>query len=397
MEKTKVNTEEPKEVQIPFESSGWAESSGEYGITHSSGTTAEKASKEIKTTSYPSPRAYDKEYLKSGAEAADIMPVYKEEIVRAYRERLKGKSLTAEQVKEIERKIIVIQEGKADAILSSLSSIYTGVTMDKVLRAIPEILYSQNRALGTLSDGKAHKALPPKAGTQLSLFVEIEENPMAYKNAAMVRYSAREWAKLIYAKSNPLPKEEEYIDKVVQQLSETKIYYPLGGGKYAYTPLIWRSHSGIFDARSADGTNFEYIMLHPLFTLALTESKRGILSDKEVTWHLPMRIVGKHLNTTLEYRLLTKLEVLYSHAKNDIKAAAAEGKRVYHRENKNTLLSVVSTASSASFKKNKARILKNLQTAFEKMEQLDIIAPDTFKEEKENYYWEWSPTYLSKR
>ena len=173
-------------------------------------------------SSYPSPRAYSEEYLKTKDEETAIMPVYKEEIVRALRKR-QGGCITEAQAKEIEDKIIVIQDGKTDAILSTLSHSATGVTMDRVLRFLPELLYRENTKLKTLSEGTAYRAISPKEDTQLSLFVETEEKALS-SGTAILKYSSREWAKLIYNKSNPLPKEEGFIYRVVEQLSQTKIY-----------------------------------------------------------------------------------------------------------------------------------------------------------------------------
>ena len=345
-------------------------------------------------SSYPSPRAYSEEYLKTKDEETAIMPVYKEEIVRALRKR-QGGCLTEAQAKEIEDKIIVIQDGKRDAILSTLSRSATGVTMDRVLRFLPELLYRENTKLKTLSEGTAYRAISPKEDTQLSLFVETEEKALS-SGTAILKYSSREWAKLIYNKSNPLPKEEGFIDRVVEQLSQTKIYYPLGGGKYAYTPLIWRSNTGVIDTQDADGLNYEYIRLHPLFTLALTEGKRGIKGDAPIVWHAPIRIVGSILTKTIEYRLLDRLEYLYSYAHSNIKAKAATGEIEMHSESKDKLLSIVSTADAASLKKNKSRIIKDILTAFAKMEQIGIIANGTFKEDKSNYIWGWNPDFFKR-
>ena len=345
-------------------------------------------------SSYPSPRSYSEEYLKSRQEAGELMPKYKAEIVKALQDRQKY-SLSDKQAKEIEDKIIIIQDGKADAILSTLSHSATGVTMDRVLRAIPELLYRENTKLKTLSEGTAYRAISPKEDTQLSLFVEAEEKALS-TGTAILRYSSREWAKLIYNKSNPLPKEEGFIDRVVEQLSETKIYYPLGGGKYAYMPLIWRSNTGVLDTQDADGLSYEYIRLHPLFTLALTEGKRGTLGDRAITWHAPIKVVGSVLTKTIEYRLLERLEYLYSYAHSAIKAKAATGEIEMHSEGKDALLSLVSTADAASLKKNKSRIIKDILTAFAKMEEIGIIAKGTFKEDRLNYRWGWSPDYLKK-
>ena len=368
----------------------------EYGVTTTSGTTKEKTiRREDSITSYPSPRAFGEEYLRTQAEEAALIPVYKEEIVRALQERQKGR-LSDRQAKDIEDKIIVIQDGKADAILSTLSHSATGVTMDRVLRFIPELLYRENSRLRTLSEGTAYRAISPKEDTQLSLFVEAEEKALS-TGTAILKYSSREWAKLIYNKSNPLPKEEGFIERVIKQLSETKIYYPLGGGKYAYTPLIWRSDTGILDTQDADGLNYEYIRLHPLFTLALTEGRGGAKADKEVVWHAPISLVGSVLTKSIEYRLLYRLELLFSYAKAQIKAADSKGEKEKHTENKDKLLSVVSTADAASLKKNKSRILQDIHTAFAKMEQIGIIEAGSFKEDKVNYYWVWSPSYLSSR
>lgn len=345
-------------------------------------------------SSYPSPRAYSEEYLKTKDEETAIMPVYKEELVRVLRER-QGGCLTEAQAKEIEDKIIVIQDGKTDAILSTLSHSATGVTMERVLRFIPELLYRENTKLKTLSEGTAYRAISPKEDTQLSLFVEAEEKAVSSGRTAILKYSSREWAKMIYNKSNPRPNEEEYIERVVEQLSQTKIYYPLGGGKYAYTPLIWRSNTGVIDTQDADGLNYEYIRLHPLFTLALTENK-GKISGAEVVWHAPMRITSPLLTKPIEYRLLNKLELLYSYAHSAIKAKAATGEIEMHSESKDKLLSIVSTADAASLKKNKSRIVKDLLTAFAKMEQIGIIAKGTFKENKSNYIWGWNPDFFKR-
>lgn len=368
---------------------GAAAGGGEYGIPTTSGTT--KPSKDIELTSYPSPRSYSAEYLKSRQEAGSLIPIYKQEIVRALQERLKGR-LSDRQAKDIEDKIIVIQDGKADAILSTLSHSATGVTMDRVLRFIPELLYRENSRLRTLSEGTAYRAISPKEDTQLSLFVQAEEQAMS-RGTAIVRYSSREWAKLIYDKSNPLPKEEGFIERVVEQLSQTTLYYPLGGGKYAFAPLIWRSNTGVIDTQDADGLNYEYIRLHPLFTLALTENK-GKISGGEVVWHAPIRLVGSVLTKSIEYRLLERLEYLYSYAHSAIKAKASKGETEEHRENKEQLLSIVSTADTASLKKNKSRILADITTAFAKMEQIGIIAKGSFKEDRNNYIWRWAPDYL---
>jgi hypothetical protein len=369
----------------------------EYGITPTSGSTAEKPSKVVEErdiSSYPSPRSYSEEYLRSKQEAATLMPIYKEGIVKALQERQKGR-LTDKQAKEIEDKIIVIQDGKADAILSSLSHTATGVTMDRVLRFIPELLFRENSRLRTLTEGTAYRAIVPQEDTQLSLFLENEEKAFS-KGTAILRYSSREWAKLIYNKSNPLPKEEGFIERVIEQLSETKLYYPLGGGKYAYTPLIWRSNTGVIDTQDADGLNYEYIRLHPLFTLALTESKRGIVGDKEVVWHLPIKYIGTLLTKQVEYRLLEDLENRYSYAKGDIKAAAAKGEKVVGRANRESLLSIVYAGKEITLKKNPSRIRKDIAAAFAKMVQVGIIEEGTFKEDKSNYVWVWSPNYFKR-
>lgn len=366
---------------------------GAYSGTTDLSITPVKDRQKKDISSYPSPRAYSEEYLKTKDEETAIMPVYKEEIVRVLRER-QGGCITEAQAKEIEDKIIVIQDGKTDAILSTLSHSATGVTMERVLRFIPELLYRENTKLKTLSEGTAYRAISPKEDTQLSLFVEAEEKALS-SGTAILKYSSREWAKLIYNKSNPLPKEEGFIDRVVEQLSQTKIYYPLGGGKYAYTPLIWRSNTGVIDTQDADGLNYEYIRLHPLFTLALTENK-GKISGAEVVWHAPMRVTSPLLTKLIEYRLLSKLELLYSYAHSAIKAKAATGEIEMHSESKDKLLSIVSTADAASLKKNKSRIVKDLLTAFAKMEQIGIIANGTFKENKNNYIWGWNPDFFKR-
>ena len=366
----------------------------EYGISSTTGTTApQRLIKEKDISSYPSPRTYSDEYLRSKQEAGSLMPVYKEEIVRALRERQKG-SLSDKQAKDIEDKIIVIQDGKADAILSTLSHSATGVTMDRVLRFIPELLFRENSRLRTLSEGTAYRAISPKEDTQLSLFVEAEEK--AYSSGtAILRYSSREWAKLIYDKSNPLPKEEGFIERAVEQLSQTKLYYPLGGGKYAYMPLIWRSNTGVLDTQDADGLSYEYIRLHPLFTLALTEGKKGITGDKEVVWHLPMRYIGAKLTKQIEYRLLEELENRYSRAKGDIRAAEAKGEKVVGRANKEKLLSIVYAGKEITLKKNPKRVKQDIASAFAKMEEVaGIIEKGSFKEEKDNYIWRWNPDYF---
>lgn len=366
----------------------------EYGISSTTGTTApQMIIKEKDISSYPSPRTYSDEYLRSKQEAGSLMPVYKEDIIRALRERQKG-YLSDSKAKETEDKIIVIQDGKADAILSTLSHSATGVTMDRVLRFIPELLFRENSRLRTLSEGTAYRAISPKEDTQLSLFVEAEEK--AYSSGtAILRYSSREWAKLIYNKSNPLPKEEGFIERVVEQLSQTKIYYPLGGGKYAYWPLIWRSNTGVLDTQDADGLSYEYIRLHPLFTLALTEGKKGITGDKEVVWHLPMRYIGAKLTKQIEYRLLEELENRYSRAKGDIRAAEAKGEKVVGRANKEKLLSIVYAGKEITLKKNPKRVRQDIASAFAKMEEVaGIIEKGSFKEEKDNYIWRWNPDYF---
>lgn len=368
----------------------------EYGIPSTSGTTKSYKDKEL--TSYPSPRSFDIEYLKSRQEASALMPVYKEEIVRALKERQerqKGRLSDSQAIKEIEDKIIVIQDGNAGTILSTLSHSATGVTMDRVLRFIPELLYRENSRLRTLSQGTAYRAISPKEDTQLSLFVETEEKSLPTTDTAILKYSSREWAKMIYNKSNPRPNEEEYIERVVEQLSQTKIYYPLGGGKYAYAPLIWRSNTGVLDTQDADGLSFEYIKLNPLFTLALTESK-GKISGAEVVWHAPIRAISSLLTKPIEYRLLNKLELLYSYAHSAIKEKASKGEIEEHSEDKEKLLSIVSTADLASLKKNKSRIVKDLLTAFAKMEQIGIIAEGTFREKGKSYIWGWNPEYFKR-
>lgn len=367
----------------------------EYGIPSTSGTTKTYKDKEL--TSYPSPRSFDIEYLKSRQEASFLMPVYKEEIVRALKARQENQKgrLSDKQAKDIEDKIIVVQDGKADAILSTLSHSATGVTMDRVLRFIPELLYRENTKLKTLSKGTAYRAISNKGDTQLSLFVETEEKSSPTTDTAILKYSSREWAKMIYNKSNPRPNEEEYIERVVDQLSQTKIYYPLGGGKYAYWPLIWRSNTGVLDTQDADGLNYEYIRLHPLFTLALTEGK-GKISGAEVVWHAPIRAISSLLTKPIEYRLLNKLELLYSYAHSAIKEKASKGEIEEHSEDKEKLLSIVSTADLASLKKNKSRIVKDLLTAFAKMEQIGIIAEGTFREKGKSYIWGWNPEYFKR-
>lgn len=370
----------------------------EYGISSTTGTTApQMIIKEKDITSYPSPRSFDIEYLKSRQEAYSLMPVYKEEIVRALKERQENQKgrLSDSQAKEIEDKIIVIQDGKADTILSTLSHSATGVTMDRVLRFIPELLYRENSRLRTLSQGTAYRAISPKEDTQLSLFVETEEKSLPTTGSAILKYSSREWAKMIYNKSNPRPNEEEYIERVVDQLSQTKIYYPLGRGKYAYAPLIWRSNVGVLDTQDADGLSYEYIRLNPLFTLALTESK-GKISGSEVVWHAPIRAISSLLTKPIEYRLLNKLELLYSYAHSAIKEKASKGEIEEHSEDKEKLLSIVSTADLASLKKNKSRIVKDLLTAFAKMEQIGIIAEGTFREKGKSYIWGWAPEYFKR-
>lgn len=370
-----------------------------FGSSYSGSTEISMAPKtekaEVKDIpSYPSPRSFSEEYLKSREEAGSLIPKYKAEILRALQER-KSRAFSAEQAKEIESKIIVVEAGKADAILSSLSHSATGVTMDRVLRFIPELLYTENNRLRTLPQGTAYRAISPKEDTQLSLFVQAEEQAQLANSqgAPILRYNNREWAKRIYNKSNPKPNEEGYIEKVVEQLSQTKIYYPLGGGKYAYAPLIWRSNTGVLDTQDADGLNYEYIRLNPLFTLALTENK-GKISGGEVVWHAPIRLVGSVLTKSIEYRLLERLEYLYSYAHSAIKAKASKGEIEEHSEDKEKLLSIVSTADAASLKKNKSRIVKDLLTAFVKMEEeIGIIAKGTFREKGKNYIWGWAPDF----
>lgn len=362
---------------------------GEYGLI-SGDTTPVIITKEGKISSYPSPRSYGVEYLKSKEEETLSVAMYKSELLKALQER--------EPNKANEENIIIVQSDTTNAILSTLARSTSGVTMDRVLRFIPELLYRQNKNLATISDGRAYRAIN-STDTQLSLFVEAEEgeNKTAdISKTAIVKYNSREWAKFIYDKSNPQPTEVKLIEKVIDKLTQTKIYFPLGGGKYAYSPLIWRSNTGIIDTQDIEGDNYEYLRLHPLFTLALTECKKGIYADKEIIWHAPISVTAKLLTKSLEYRLLEKMELLYSYAKEAIRVADKKDKRVEHKENKEKLLQVVCVADIASIKKNKSRIIKDLYTAFNKMEQIGIIVEGSFKEDKNNYIWEWSPNYFKK-
>lgn len=354
-----------------------------------------KKDKAKEIVSYPYPRAYSQEYLKTEKESAELLPIYKEGIIDSL---IKNKGLkgTEEERKKIESKLIA-----ADAnILSALSRSISGVTLDKVLRFIPEALYRENKRLNTLADGRAIRALPA-GDTQLSLFLDAEEKGLEHlrgKNSktAVITYNSREWAKHIFATSTPSSKQTKSLQDIIDRLCSTKIIHPLGGGNYALLPIVEKVQVELINPTK--GLYTEYLRLHPLFTMAITEGRKGSISCEYILGTPSIKINGI-LSKKLEYRLFNYLELQHSYAQGAIKAAAATDKLVEHREKVEKLLPIISGESATTRKDNKGgthlyRLKEDIKKAFAKMVEIGIIEPKTFKEEKGCYIWRWSANYL---
>lgn len=351
---------------------------------------------DISYSSYPSPRKYEIERLRTTQEGAALLPIYKEEISAGLNRAAADGTISKREAERLIGEIHIAEQGREEALLSTLR-VNSGITMEKVLRFIPEEVYRQNLQLQALSDGTAYRALKGKSGdTQLSLFFEMEEqsgDTIRNAKAPVLRYNAREWVKIICGTTNPKNSQIRQIDSVIEKLSNFRIYYPLGDGQYLFRTLIQRTKAGVLDAKRGI---YEYITLSPYLTLALAKGKRGgLLADTEVVWKLPLSEANKVLGkASIEWALLDYLELLYSYAYSDIKKASAQGSELPHKEEKAKLLSKLlgesATKTYSSRSSNKDRNLKGLASAFAKMEELGYIAKGSFKEEKSFYSWRWA-------
>lgn len=341
---------------------------------------------------FPYPRSYAKEYLKTEKEAAALAPVYKAGIIDTL---IKSKNLpnTENTRKQLEGRLI---EVGAD-IISTLSRSISGVTLDKVLRYIPEALYRENKRLNTLADGRAIRALPADDG-QLSLFLEAEEKGLEIlrrkgdKNTAVITYNSREWAKHIFATNTPSNKQTKSLREIVDRLCETKIIHPVGNGNYALVPIIEKISVELVNPER--GLNTEFLRLHPLFTMQITEGRKGKISCEYILGS-PAAKINAILSKKLEYRLFQYLEMLHSYAQGAIDAAANTGTTVEHKEKVENLLPIISGNIDTAIKdRHTSRLKDDVKKAFAKMVEIGIVEPKTFKEEKGCYIWRWAANYL---
>ena len=340
---------------------------------------------------YPSPRRLEQQRLVLPTEAGALIPLYREQILSNYERMEKDGSISKEKAAELRKRVIIAQEGQEEELLSTLCDGYSGVTMEKLLRFIPEELHRLNKGLRTLSDGRAYGS----ENLQLSLFPEVEQRALEEsrrRGAPVLRYNAREWAKIICGTTNPKKKQIEYVERAVEALSRFRIYYPLPDGRFYYNTLLQRRDEGIVGGK---GGGYEYIQVAPFFALALTQGKRGALySDTEVVWKLSLpRVNEQQLSTKIDFKLLSYLEYLYSFARTDIQAKAQRGEVEYHRETIENLLQRVAGEGYlkvySSRSSNKSKALKDIRSAFEKMERLGIVKEGTLKEEKGSIIWGW--------
>ncbi len=349
------------------------------------------------SSTFPSPRTVEQQKLILPSEAEALIPQYREQIISHYEKLGKEGTLTEDRVQELQSSVIIAKEGQEEMLLSTLCSNYSGVTMEKVLRFIPEELHRLNKGLRTLSDGRAYGS----ESLQLSLFTEIEQKGLEQsrkKGAPILKYNVREWAKVICGTTNPKRKQIEYVERAIDYLCKFRIYYPLGDGRFYFNTLLRRGNEGVIGGKG--GESYEYIQVAPFFAFALTEGKRGALqADTEIVWKLSLTRINEILSTKMDYRLLNYLEYIYSFARSDIKAKAKRGEVELHTENIQKLLQMVASGAyikeyKAEDKKyrtggNKAKALKELRSSLSKMEVLGIIKEGTIKEEKGSIIWGW--------
>ena len=353
----------------------------------------EKQGKEEKySPTFPAPRSVEKEKLILPAEAEILLPQYREQILSLYDKLGKDGTLTEEQVKELRNNVVIAQRGQEETLLSTLCANYSGVTMEKLLRFIPEELHRLNKGLKTLSDGKAYGS----ENLQLSLFTEIEQRGLEEsrkKGAPILKYNVREWAKIICGTTNPKRKQIEYVERAVEYLCKFRVYHPLGDGRFYFNTLLKRGNEGIIGGKN--GESYEYIQVAPFFAFALTEGKRGALqADTEIVWKLSLTRINEILSTKMDYRLLNYLELLYSYARTDIRAKEQRGEVELHTENLQNLLQKVASGAyvkeySSKSGGHKAKALKELRSSLAKMEVLGIIKEGTIKEKVGSIVWGW--------
>lgn len=349
---------------------------------------SEKPKEAEYTRFFPSPRKVEEQLILSERQAQELIPRYREDLRTCIKNAVRRGELSEEKAEKRLQQIVIAQQGEEEYLLSTLCNASTGVTMEKVLRFIPEELYRQNRTLKALSDGKAYAS----AAVQLSLFPEIEQRALeeSRRNGAPVlKYNAREWAKVICGTTNPKSGQIKQIERAMETLFNFRIYYPMENGTFYANTLL--QHTGEIVGKHE---TYEYIRVAKFFALALTESKRGTLqADTGVVWKLSITEVSSVLGKSkIEWRLLRYLEYLYSSAYGDIKAKEKEGGE-RHSESIDTLLSKVAsgayTKTYASRSTNKSKALNDLRAALSKMEQLDIIKAGSLKEENGCFLWVW--------
>lgn len=385
--------EDGKEVKIPI-----YEAVGEYGISSTSGSTSTKPIEEREISSFPAPRDYIQELVTPASEQR--LSEYKKAIKRQIYTALRGtnkEGISKEEEATIRKSMYLADRELDSTELLSFAFANNTLIENKILMLLPELLYRENRALSTLSGGTAHRAslaLSLKGDTQLTLFPEVKEEmePLSYgKKAALIPCNYREWAKRIYNTNSPQNTQIRAIKDAIENISKKKICASISNGIYSSVGLINKTGINIVDTNT--GSTFEYIWMHPLFTLAIN-SERGIKIDREFVLFPPIDTYTDKITKNIELNIFRALSLLRSYALGAITAKAKTGEIEVHTEKVDTFVEKVYKGSKEQLSRKKGRITADITSAFAKMEEIGIIEKGTFKEEKGYYIWGWSPSYL---
>lgn len=364
-------------------------------------------------TSFPTPRRYDEELLitqKGERVLAPEIAKAKEELMGILSKKKRFSNAPSYLKESIRRgNIYLADEIRCGALIPSLSRQYNGSIMDRVLRALPEILYLQNIEYNQTENGLGLKEILSREerirlfawdGMELFANEESESSNFDARKAAIIRYNPREIAKVIYGCTKPQHSQVECIREAIDFLANTPVFFPTDDGSgYFYRTLINKQKAG-YTSKENPNIDFELMQLAPIFTCALLPAKNGGQKGKEaLVWHIPTATASKVLGSSpKEWRLLAFLEYKYSFAYTDVKKAAAEGRTEKHIEKIESVLTAITTeeqlATNREGSRNRAKLDKEVTGYFANMVKLGLIKEGTFKREGTNYIWEWGTSYL---
>ena len=334
----------------------------------------------VKHTSYPIARKYLQELNTPESKEPLIYKDYKEKVVDLV---AKSKGCTnAKAKKELEDKILLESENN---LLSSISRKINGDTIDRVLRFLPEILHFESKRYNTISTGLGLRGLNKNDG-QLSLFLDAEERQLNNSGTdrtqfPVVEFDCTEWAKHIFDVDKPQTTQKRRLSDTIDKLAEFKTCHPLGNGLFVMMPLIEKKIDFVDTNKGIVKT---YLSLNPILSLAIQNGK----PKDDFALSPPIRDVVKYLTKKIEWNLYNKLTEMYSYAFGAIKSG-----RTTHKETIEKIYSEL--IPEKDYKNNHyTKSKKEINVAFQKMQEIGIIEKGSFQKEGKIFVWEWGKDFL---